>query len=170
VGVDGGSGGRAAIALAVRLAEPMGRLTLAHVHAHEFSPGRDLSFTALGRQESERLLERERAATGVPADLVSLASVSAGRGLHELAEVRACDLLTVGSFSRGPVGRVLLGDHTRASLNGAPCAVAVAPHGYDHRSARFEVVGVGYDGSPESEAALALARKLATRSGAALRC
>jgi nucleotide-binding universal stress UspA family protein len=56
---------------------------------------------------------------------------------------------------------VLLGDDARAALNGAPCAVAVAPVGYAQRPALMGEIGVGYDGSPESEHALNVARQLA---------
>jgi nucleotide-binding universal stress UspA family protein len=63
---------------------------------------------------------------------------------------------------------VLVGDDTGASLNGAACAVAVAPRGYVARSGGFLRVGVGYDFSPESRSALALARRLAERDGAKL--
>jgi nucleotide-binding universal stress UspA family protein len=85
-----------------------------------------------------------------------------------LAEQNAADLLVVGSHSRGFAGRVLVGDDTRASLNGASCAVAVAPRGYVARSGGFLRIGVGYDFSPESRAALAVARELASRDGAKL--
>ena len=59
------------------------------------------------------------------------------------------------------LGRVFVGDHTRAALNGAPCAVAVAPAGYCDHFGAVRRIGVGYDGSPESEKALEVARQLA---------
>jgi len=156
VGVDGRPSGRDAIALARLLVAPRGRLTLAHVHARD----------AAGAQ---RLLEQERDATEVDADLLALAAGSVGRGLHDGAEAMHADLLVVGSCSRGFVGRVLVGNDTRAALNGAPCAVAVAPLRYAGDLGALATVGVGYDGSPESEAALVLARALAARHGATLR-
>jgi nucleotide-binding universal stress UspA family protein len=55
----------------------------------------------------------------------------------------------------------MLGDDTRAALNGAPCAVAVAPLGYADGRAPITKVGVAYNSSPESKAALAMARTLA---------
>jgi nucleotide-binding universal stress UspA family protein len=61
-----------------------------------------------------------------------------------------------------------MGDDTRAALNGAPCAIAIAPAGYMAEPATMREIGVGYDGSPESEHALALARKLALELGAKL--
>jgi nucleotide-binding universal stress UspA family protein len=47
--------------------------------------------------------------------------------LHELAELTDADLLVIGSSRRGLLGRALIGGDTRAALNGASCAVAIAP-------------------------------------------
>jgi nucleotide-binding universal stress UspA family protein len=170
IGVDGSPTGRDAIALASALAEPDARLTLAHVHPGGLTPHRasNLEFDAAMRVDAQRLLEAEREATGVGADLISISAPSVGRGLHALAEEHAADLLVVGSTSRGLAGRVLVGDDTRASLNGAPCAVAVAPLGYVARLGGFFRIGVGYDFSGESQAALEVARALASRDGSKL--
>lgn len=100
---------------------------------------------------------------------MSIAAPSVGAGLHRVAEQNAMDLLVVGTCRHGLVGRVLLGDDTRASLDGAPCAVAIAPLGYAQTSTPIEVIGVGYDASPESDAALALARTLAAEIDAKVR-
>ena len=59
----------------------------------------------------------------------------------------------------------MLSDHTRTALNGAPCAVAVASRGYAEHHTAISDVGVAYNGSPESTAALAVARQLAARTG-----
>jgi len=157
VGVDGRPNGRDAIALAGRLVDPGGRLTLAHVHRGE---------VAEEREGSLELLERERAASGVEAELVSVASARPGRGRHEQAEELDADLLVVGSCSRGVLGRAMLGDDTRAALDGAPCAVAVATRGYAEHPVPIANVGVAYNGSPESIAALDAARELAARTRA----
>ena len=58
----------------------------------------------------------------------------------------------------------MLGDDTRAALNGAPCAVAIASRATRHHPA-ITRIGVAYDGSPESVAALAAARDLAGATG-----
>jgi nucleotide-binding universal stress UspA family protein len=63
----------------------------------------------------------------------------------------------------------MLGDDTRAALNGAPCAVAVASVGYAEHSAPVRRVGVAYNGSPESRAALEMARELAAQTKASVR-
>ena len=171
IGVDGQEGGRDAIALARLLAPPGATLALGHVTdawartLHSVVPGR----TERDRRYAERLLEDERSASGLHAQIAVACATSPARGLHELAEERHADLLVVGSCHRGALGRVTLGNDTRAGLNAAPCAVAVAPRGYAATALPFARVGVGYDGSPESATALAAARSVARRSGAAIR-
>jgi len=157
VGVDGRPTGRDAIALARGLTDPEGKLTLAYVHGGEVAQERD---------DSRRLLEEERIAAGVEAVLLGVVSTSPGRGLHEQAEQLGADLLVVGSCSHGVFGRAMLGDDTRAALDGAPCAVAIASRGYSENPAPIAKVGVAYNGSPESKAALAMAQKLAAPTGA----
>lgn len=168
VGVDGRSGGHDALALALRLVGTRGQVTL--VHVHEETTGIVVhDFDTAAREEAHWLLEGEREAAGPEAKSMSIAAPSVGAGLHSVAEQNAMDLLVVGTCSHGLVGRVLLGDDTRASLDGAPCAVAIAPLGYAQTSAPIGVIGVGYDASPESDAALALARVLAADSDVKVR-
>jgi nucleotide-binding universal stress UspA family protein len=170
VGVDGKPGGRDAIALASRLMGPAGKLTLAHVHSGELHPSHAITPGLVGeeRQASRELLEAERQRVDVDAALISITAMSAGGGLHRQAEEQAADLLVVGSCSRGALGRAMIGDDTRDSLNGAPCAVAVAPVGYAVHPTPMTKIGVAYDGSPESKAALAQARALAAMTGASI--
>ncbi len=159
VGVDGRQGGRDAIALARLLSEPDGKLTLAFVRSNDLAE--DLA-------QSNELLERERGEAVVEAELVSVVSANPGRGLHERAERQGADLLVVGSCSHGTFGRAMLGDDTRAALNGAPCAVAVGARGLAEHPSSIAKLGVAYNGSPESAAALSLARELAAPSGSEL--
>jgi nucleotide-binding universal stress UspA family protein len=170
VGVDGRPNGRDAIALASHLTDPDGKLTLAHVHNGPLHPGHAIAPGMLEeeRKASHELLERERAAAGVTAELLSIVSMSPGRGLHEQAEQQGADLLVVGSCGHGAFGRAMLGDDTRGALNGASCAVAIAPLGYAEHPAPIARVGVAYNASPESEAALELARALAAATHATI--
>jgi nucleotide-binding universal stress UspA family protein len=171
VGVDGKSGGRDALALASRLSGADGRLALAHVHGARPRPLQALQSGGAerDREASVELLERERAAASADgAELVSLAAHSPGAALHRRAEQQGADLLVVGSCSRGILGRVMLGDDTRAALNGAPCAVAIACLGYAEAPVPLARIGVGYDGSRQSEAALAVARELAAANRASI--
>ncbi len=157
VGVDGRPNGRDAIALASHLTDVDARLTLAYVHTGE---------VAEESEDSDALLQAQRAGAGVNAELLSLVATNPGRGLHQRAEEQGADLLVVGSCSHGPFGRVMLGDDTRAALNGAPCAVAIAARGFAEHPTPITRVGVAYNGSPESKAALALAQELAKNTRA----
>jgi nucleotide-binding universal stress UspA family protein len=164
VGVDGRANGRDAIELAARLIDPDdGKLTLAHVHPGALSPTRAVTPGRVREEQadSSELLERERAQAEIEAELVSVTALSPGRGLHEQAEDQGADLLVVGSSSHGLLGRAMLGDDTRSSLNGAACAVAIAARGYGERPTPLATIGVGYDESPESKTALAIAQEIA---------
>jgi nucleotide-binding universal stress UspA family protein len=170
VGVDGRPTGRDAIALASRLIDPDGKLTLAHVHSGPMHPSHAVTPGLLReeREASAKLLERERTDMEVDAELVSIVGASPGRALHQQAEEQHADLLVVGSCSRGVLGRAMLGDDTRSSLNGAPCAIAIAVLGYAEHPMPLAKIGVGYDGSPESKLALQTAHELAQATRASV--
>jgi len=150
IGVDGREGGSDAIALAKRLATPRACFTLAHVAArgpvswwrHHMAEERVFDGEA-------SMLDAERQSAARPADIVCIGGVWPARGLHDLARERGADLIVVGCSRRALVGPVLLGDDARASLDGAPCAVAIAPRGYAHSHPPLVGRGVGYDTSPE---------------------
>ncbi len=170
VGVDGDGGGRDAIALAKRLCTHDTEVSLAHVYAGDPYKYRGASAAVeqSERREALEMLERAKAEAGIEAGLRWRGSSSVGRGLHELCEMIGADLLVVGSSRRGLLGRVLIGDDTRASLNGAPCALAIAPADYSLQAATMREIGVAYDGSPESNHAIAVGRDLAAQYGAKL--
>lgn len=170
VGVDGRPGGRDAIALASRLVDPNGKLTLVHVHSGPLRPSHAVmpNMVREAREASAKLLEQERADSAVEAELLSLVGYNPGSALHRQAEEQGADLLVVGSCSRGFLGRAMLGDDTRRALNGAPCATAIAALGYAEHPKPFAKIGVGYDTSPESELALQTARELAQASKATI--
>jgi nucleotide-binding universal stress UspA family protein len=169
IGIDGRQGGRDAIALAKQLAGPNARFTLAHVYGPAAYGRGAVQALPFEREASMRLLAAERKAASMTADLVCTGRMPPARGLHELAEQRMADLLVVGSSRHALLGRVLIGDDARESLSGASCAVAIAPRGYADSPDRLLEVGVGYDGSPESEYAIIAARDLARRHGARIR-
>jgi len=171
VGVEGGPHGRDAVTLGKRLCEAGGKLTLVHVFSGSTRPIDAVTpgMVEEDRERARKLLDDERTATSADADLLAVDAMTAGEGLHLAAEQLGADLLGVGSCRRGPFKRVLLGDDTRASLNGAPCAVAVAPAGSNEAVAPFATIGVAYDGSPESVAALDAAREIAAPTHAAIR-
>ena len=170
VGVDGHGGGRDALSLSTKLLAADGELTLAHVYSGDPRLRRRLraEHDLAGREHALELLEQACAAAGVEANLRTDESSSVGRGLHELCEAVGADLLVLGSSRRGLLGRVLIGDDTHAALNGAPCAIAIAPAGYAEQSGAIREIGVGYNGSPESEHAVRVARQLAAQHDAKL--
>jgi nucleotide-binding universal stress UspA family protein len=76
----------------------------------------------------------------------------------------------IGTTHRGAIGRVVPGSVGDRLLHGAPCAVSIAPRGFaraEHFG--FGLVGVGFDGRPESQRAVAVARRMAADVGARLR-
>jgi nucleotide-binding universal stress UspA family protein len=165
VGVDGQSGGRDAVALARRLAGRDGQVTFANVYAGEAHAQRapETAANASKRERAIELLASALEQEHIDARLRAVAEKSPARGLHLLAQAEHADLLVVGASRRW-----LLGDDTRAVLNGAPCAVAIAPTGYAHCPAGIRKIGVGYNASAESEHAVAFARRLAAQYGAQL--
>ena len=170
VGVDESESGRDAIALAIDLMSEGGRLTFAFVY-HSDPPiwlGMSAASNAARREQGLAALQDAARDAGADARLCSVGSTSVGRGLHDLCEDEDADLLVLGSSRRTVVGRVLLGDDSRAALNGAPCAIAIAPAGYAQQPRLFAEIGVGYNGEPESEHALAVARELADAHQATL--
>lgn len=175
VGVDGRQGGREAIALAQLLATPGAKLTLALVRRDGLFPptaadeALEADLDTPGYEEQRALLERERSQAAVDAELVQVTARSVAEGLHRLAATRRADLLVVGSCHRRKPQRLLLGNDAEAVLDEAPCPVAIAPRGYVRSPTPPRQLGVGYDGSAESERALAAACDLAGRYQATLR-
>lgn len=170
IGVNENEGGLDAIALGRKLVDPDGALTLVHVHPGDAHPWRGSSppYEVIEREDSLQLLTQVREDVRIDAHLRSVAAVTPGRGLHTAAESTGADLLVVGSSRNGLLGRVLVGDDTRNALNGASCAVAIAPAGYEREPGSMREIGVGYDGSTESDQAIEIARRLGEELGAKL--
>jgi nucleotide-binding universal stress UspA family protein len=174
VGVDDHDGARDAVALGAALATALGA-ELAIVHIYPFDPlARSM---ALGGSPADPLHDEardivERAAQGCPMPyrVIVVSHPSAVGGLHEQAARANAELLVVGSSRRGPVGRVALGSHSERVLLGAPCAVAVAPHGMADAGAAWQParIAVGYDGSEDAGIAVQTARRIASATGGAI--
>ena len=171
VGFDGSPSAEDALALARRLRDPdHGALTLARVVPTRHWP------LAQHAAADERVLEttalvlagaRARLPTELPVRLRAPQASSPARGLTELAESERSDVVVVGSSGRAVAGRLTLGGTANRLLQGAPCAVAVAPAGV-RATESFRHVGVAYDGSPEAESALAAGYAIAVAAGAAV--
>jgi nucleotide-binding universal stress UspA family protein len=172
VGIEREHQARDAIALGVELARATGAtLALTGVSEIALGPGGH-GYERVLYQETEA--EVDRAAQSVPSDVTVtthvVASTSAVRGLHELAEQTDATMLVLGPTHFGKVARALHGDVTLGMLHAAPCAVAVAPDGFADRAARgTSVIGVAYTATSEGREALEEAVELAERFGARLR-
>jgi nucleotide-binding universal stress UspA family protein len=171
VAFDGSEPSADALALALRLQDPGGVLTLAcvvpgqrwhvapHVHRPDAPVPEELA-TMFGEARATipaRIRVRQRAPV----------AASPARGLTELAESESTDLIVIGSSRHGDAGRIQLERTAGRLLQGAPCAVAIAPAGL-RENAGFRHVGIAYDGSPEARAALAVGYDVAERSGSAV--
>jgi nucleotide-binding universal stress UspA family protein len=172
VGYDSSDEARDALALGNVLSQATNAtLILAGVVEADFpyGPGSD-DFRIRQEERLREELEDAAIGIGVEPDLRVITARSPARGLHDLAEGEAADILVLGSSHRSGLGRVLAGSVTERVLQGAPCAIAVAPRGFRNQ-AQLEprVIAVGFDGFPESRRALANARELAEACGAALR-
>ncbi len=169
-GVDGYPEGRDAATLASMIARAAGaELMLVAVHPDPMVvlPA-EIGWTGM-RKEAERFLRETRDAVAPGARIVVETDWSVPRALERVVQREHRDLLVVGSTRRGPEGRVRIGTRTRQLLSQGRCALAVAPRGLSEQPARrLTRIGVGYDGSPESETALALAGSLALGATATL--
>ena len=168
--IDGFDEGRDAAALGQSLAEATGsEVMLVAVHSAALLPTPPaLSYRSL-RQQSELELRAVRDGLAPGARTLTVTDHSVPRALHHVIRRHHRDLLVVGSSRRGHDGRVRIGKRTRQLLCHFECTLAVAPRGLHTNSRRaLRRVGVGYDGSPESERALALAASIAAGAAADL--
>ena len=166
VGVDGQQGGEDAAALAGALASDGASIVLVTVTPSDHATGRQFDLAAEGCLPA--LFWAERCLCGGSAQPVGIAASSTGAGLESVARQRRAGLIVVGASRRHGIVRGLAGDDVRSLEPETPCAVAVAPAGYAHHRAPIARIGVAYNGSPESEAALAQAGRLAGELSAQL--
>ncbi len=124
-------------------------------HADDLSSG---GSTAVDRMRT-RLAEE----SGIAGELRVTDDHSAARGLHGAIEDTGAALAVVGATSRGAAGRALIGSVAERVIHGAPCPVAVVPHGFEGTG--LHSIGVAYTATPEGEQALRAAVALATRAG-----
>jgi nucleotide-binding universal stress UspA family protein len=174
VGHDGSPHAEDALALGRLLAGLTGAdLVLARVVPWEPLPLQAVPIPELKNryeeQERHALAELQRSASSVGAEAEAGPGESPAQGLQLLAEELNPDIVVVGSSHRGRVGQVLAGNVALRLLNGLDRPVAVAPGGYAEHAGRLDRIGVGFDGSPESRAAMLTAGELALRGHSQVR-
>ncbi len=172
VGIDDSAGARDALAFATRLAQCAGasvRLATAFNYSDTPSRASNASFRTYLEQDALELLRSAADSVDGVSGTDAIANPSAPHALHSLAEAVDAAMLVVGSTRRGAVGRVVPGSTGERLLHGSPCPVAVVPGGYADDAGPIRSIGVGYDGSEESEFALDAACLLARECRATLR-
>lgn len=152
VGCDDGPGTRDAVRFAALLARSArAELILANVYRDDRAAALDL-VTAI----------ECRVPYGTRAQIRVVRSGSPAHALHDLADAEHADLIVIGQGrnARGHAGFVT---HSH-------CPVALAPAGFaDEADAGLRVIGVAFDGSSESRAAVDLAAELALGAQATIR-
>jgi nucleotide-binding universal stress UspA family protein len=162
IGVDGREHQFDPVLLAGLLAGPDDEIVVAHVYPFDWvAPPVGPMYDDVLRKESEPIVEAAGRALGRPFKSAVLGDTSPARGLHRLAERERADLLVLGASHRTRAGQIMLGSVGERMVHGAPCAIAVAPRGFADGDHGIRRVGVAYDGSPDSRAALAWAEDLA---------
>lgn len=170
-GYDGTPSSKAAVDLAVLLAEPndarvitvTGYETPFPSLGHGGSIATDAVRTERARHEASAILTDIRAPN---VERVTQPGTPA-RALCTVAELEDADLIVVGTTHRGRLGRIVPGSTAEQLLQGSPCAIAVAPAEQLGRGIR--VVAVAYDRQAESLEALRAAQELARDHDAELR-
>ena len=169
IGFDDSAGAHDAVALA-RVLAPDSSAVLAYVLPHEDPIARH--YKLLGYEDSpaaKGFFDRAVGTlNGIETEVRSYVGASPAHVLCDLAE-QDFDLVVVGSPHRGALGRALIGSVAQALLHGSPVPIVLAPRDYakeDHDPLR--TIAVAYDGTPESNAALRQAERLALAAGASL--
>ena len=122
VGVDGSEGGRNPVALARRLVDSNGELTLGRVRPRRLQPAPTPDEDAV----LENMLAEARAEIAAFGDVRP--RVAYGRPADELALYSdSLDLLVVGSRSYGPLGRLMHGATSQQLARNCRCPLLVLP-------------------------------------------
>jgi nucleotide-binding universal stress UspA family protein len=176
IGVDDSTRSEDAIAFAHRLAGAAhGRLVVVNAYPYVDVPSRfpTPEYRDALRDDARELVRHMTelmSGDGVrPIETYVVADTTPARALHDVAVQEQASVIVVGSTHTGRAGRILPGATGERLLHGAPCAIAIVPDGY-RRHAQTQVgrIGVAYDATAESRAALRAAIDAARALGAEL--
>jgi nucleotide-binding universal stress UspA family protein len=168
VAFDGADRAQDALALALRLRDPDdGHITLACALVERPHWRREPPDDVPEEVGIMLAAARARIPAGIHVALRAPVASSPAGALTELAEDEHADLVVVASSRRTSDGRIHLERTAGRLLQGAPCAVAVAPSEL-HTDEPFRHVGIAFDGSPEAHVALDAGYAIAAASGAAV--
>jgi nucleotide-binding universal stress UspA family protein len=174
-GFDGTPSADDALALAracARLLDTTLVVATVHPAPAPVSSGRvDAEWVADRHRQAEKILDvaRQALADTHPVEYRVVASSSAAHGLHDIADELGASLIVVGSSSDAHEHRLLAGSTADRLLAGSQAPVGVAPAGMRNRDiGMLQHIGVAYVDTPDAQAALDLAVRLAARVGATL--
>jgi nucleotide-binding universal stress UspA family protein len=172
-GVDDSAAGAMAARLAARVSLPESSLELVSVedptavaHAGMYATQAAVDIAGAARAALQR--GTEEAAAHPPVATRHLAGPPI-RCLENELERTDATLVVVGSHNYSRAVGIALGSVATHMLHEAPCSVLIAREPRDPSHWPRSIV-VGVDGSPQSGEAAAVARELAVRFGAKLRC
>lgn len=175
IGVDGAERSEDALAFGHMLAKASATpVTVATVYPSQIATGFHGSreYDDFMREDAEGTLARhaDTLADLDDVDALAIPDLSPPRALQHLAEEQEASLIVLGSSRTGVLGRVFPGSTAERLLHGAPCAVAVVPHGFRTRAEhRPQTIACAWDGTPTSDVAVATAADLAEVASASLR-
>jgi nucleotide-binding universal stress UspA family protein len=176
IGVDDSARSEDAVAFARRLAgATTGRVVVACAFPYSDAPSRAANLTYREALKADALRTAQRKSellSNVASERIhctTAANPSPAHALHDIAEAEAAAIVVLGSTHTGRGGRVMPGSTAERMLHGAPCAVAVVPKDYcEHAHSAIARIGVAYNGTAESKAAVAAAAEAAAALGAEL--
>jgi nucleotide-binding universal stress UspA family protein len=102
---------------------------------------------------------------GVEAAFHERSDGSPPKGIASAAAELEPRLLVVGSTRRGRLRRVMPGSTAERLIHGAPCPIAVVPHGWERPEGGIRKVGAAFTPTAEGRAALRAAALLARAAG-----
>jgi nucleotide-binding universal stress UspA family protein len=171
VGIEEGERSRDALCLGAAMAKTLGaRLLVVAAIEHVPFPIEVEGYDRARAEHFARIFEGvDEFLDAVPHQLYELDLDVVG-SLEEFAAGESADLIVIGSTHRGVLSRAVSGTVADRLLEGAPCPLLVAPHGYAGREhAGFGTIGVGYDATDGAVQALGVAEDLAKALGCELR-
>jgi nucleotide-binding universal stress UspA family protein len=168
VGVEDSEHSEDAIVFAGRLIQrSAGRVVVVCAYS---SHGRGHWHARRGAEQTAQRMSRRL--EQIDPDRICARALAAGSligALHDLAQRESAAIIVVGSSHVGQLGELVPHGAGARLLHHAPCAVAVVPEGYRARCAQpIRRIGVAFDGTVESRAAVVAAVAAVHGSGAEL--
>jgi nucleotide-binding universal stress UspA family protein len=169
VGCKDSAEGRDAVALGAAIASATDTgLSLVCVYPTSLFPVPGSSDRATFHGQADVTLRRERDSRAPRALIHAVADPFVARALRHYAARWHAGLVVVGSDASAPAGQAAIGRRSRQLLYDVPFTLALVRRGLHEQNVELRRIGVGYDGGPEAQAALAFAAELGRAAGSRL--